>query len=138
MAARSATSSVQPRARPPTPSISATTAATRPASRSVTATTAPSSANRCTVARPIPEPAPVTSTTWPATDRLRLLNRAGGSASVGWSCFSSMARVSRGVVALTPPEPATMAVGETGQVARCLPDGPSDPMMDHDDLDLPR
>jgi len=42
--------------------ISSATVVARLPSRSVTATMAPSSANRWAVARPIPDPAPVTST----------------------------------------------------------------------------
>ena len=50
--------------------ISSTTSCTRSAPRSTTATRAPSSANRCAVARPMPDAAPVTSTRLPG-DRTR-------------------------------------------------------------------
>ena len=42
----------------------------------VTATRAPSSARRWAVARPIPLPAPVTSATFPATERLPVVSLA--------------------------------------------------------------
>ena len=52
-----------------------TTASTRSRLRSVTATLAPSSANRKAVARPMPDAAPVMTTTLSATERLRVVMR---------------------------------------------------------------
>ncbi len=49
--------------------------------RSVAATFAPSASNSSAIARPIPLAAPVTSTTWPATLRLRVTI---GQATAGW------------------------------------------------------
>src|SRR5215831_13660037 len=51
---------------PPAPAISAVTASAFAPSRSATATCAPRAANPMAVARPIPEPAPDTSTTLPS------------------------------------------------------------------------
>src|SRR4051812_565627 len=70
------TSRTSPTASPPADWISLTTVSTPSTYWSVTATRAPSSANRCAVARPMPDAAPVTSAAFPAIDRLSLLSRA--------------------------------------------------------------
>ena len=60
----------------PASMISAATRARPSESRSTMPTTAPSSARSWAVARPMPRAAPVTSITFPATERLRVLRRA--------------------------------------------------------------
>src|SRR5947207_1594690 len=57
---RSVTSTVTPRAVPPDASILEATSLAEPPSRSKTATAAPSAASRSLIARPMPEPPPVT------------------------------------------------------------------------------
>ena len=64
-AARSVTSSLKPRALPPAVPISAATLLAASPSMSSTARLAPSRAKPAAMARPMPEPAPVTTAMWP-------------------------------------------------------------------------
>ncbi len=63
-AAGSVTSTAYARAAAPCSPISAAVFSAASAATSSAATAAPSSAKRCAVARPSPEPAPVTTATW--------------------------------------------------------------------------
>src|SRR4051812_16075441 len=71
----SATSALTAWTAAPAPAISPATRASPSASRSTMPTAAPSSASRWAVARPMPLAAPVTITTFPATERLSVVRR---------------------------------------------------------------
>src|SRR3984957_17849902 len=75
----SETSALTARARPPASAISSAVSMAASATRSTTAAAAPSRANRVAAARPIPEPAPVTTATWPLS-----LPAIGSPSGVVW------------------------------------------------------